>query len=195
MAKVTKGSKKGSRNEYTGAVDATTEAVVVAETKKVAAIAVTLEGDTVRVLERNVEVFAFTISTLSEDVRAAALFHGLKQKLVDAAAMSRNTETGAAATDSEKTAAVIAVAQRLVAGNWNRPAGEAGAATGGILVTALCELYASKTRAEIVAFVSGKTKAEQAALRAAPKVAAIIARLQSAAGKGIDSEVLLEGLE
>jgi len=48
-----------------------------------------------------------------------ALAHGYKQKIADAGAIVRNTDTGKSATDAEKRAAMQAVADRLNSGQWN----------------------------------------------------------------------------
>src|SRR5271154_3801394 len=58
---------------------------------------------------------------LSDDIRNMAILHGLKQKLVDGAAMSRNAETFKPATADEKYEAVKKIAERLTSpdGRWN----------------------------------------------------------------------------
>ena len=50
-----------------------------------------------------------TLSTrdLSPEILSQALMHGLKQKLVDAAAIARNVDTGASATTADKKEAVM----------------------------------------------------------------------------------------
>ena len=141
-----------------------------------------------------------TQGQLSADMRAYALIHGLKQKLVDAAAISRNPDTGRSATVDDKFAAVKEVYDRLLAGEWNkrRESGE-GAGTGGLLFAALVRLYAGrKTDTEIREFLAGKTDKEQAALRASSRVAPIIQAIKDerAAKKGLpDGDDLLAGLD
>lgn len=146
------------------------------------------------------EKLTITAGQLSADLRAYALVHGLKQKLVDAAAISRNPDTGRSATIEDKYAAVREVYERLIAGEWNkrREAGEGGG-TGGLLFAALVRLYAGrKTDEEIRAFLAGKSDKEQAALRASSRVAPIIQAIKDerAAKKGLpDADDLLAGLE
>lgn len=141
-----------------------------------------------------------TANQLSNDIMAEAIIHGLKQKLVDAAAISRNTDTGRSATVDDKFDAVKEVYDRLLAGQWNksRSTGEAKAA-GGLLFKALCRMYATKTPEFVRAFLDGKTKEEQAALRTNAKVAAIIAEIKAEDAKSADttgeSDDLLKGLE
>lgn len=134
---------------------------------------------------------------LAPSIIAQAVLHGLKQKLVDAAAISRNTETGRPATVADKYEAVKAVYDRLLAGQWNATR-EGGAPTGGLLLQALCRMYAGrKTADELKAFLADKTDAEKAALRKNPRIAQHIAdiRAEQAKDGGIDSDDILAGLD
>lgn len=125
-----------------------------------------------------------------------AMYHGLKQKMVDAAAISRNEETGASATIEDKYAAVRKVYDRLLAGEWNAKRGGDGAGSGGLLFKALARMYPTKTAEQLREYLDGLDKAQQASLRANPKVAAIIEEIKAAsAGNGVDSDALLAGLE
>ena len=119
---------------------------------------------------------------LTHEIRTMAILHGLKQKLVDAAAISRNTDTGRSATIDDKFNAVDEVFKRLIAGTWNKGAGAGSSAVrGGLLFRALCMLYTEKTPDAIRAFLEKKTPTEKAALRANGKIAAIIVELQKVA--------------
>lgn len=135
---------------------------------------------------------------LTAGIVEQAVLHGLKQKLVDAAAISRNPDTGMSATAEDKYQAVKRVYENLLAGSWSvrRAAGEGE--KGGLLYRALVEMYPAKPAAEVKAFHDGLTKAQQAALRANPKVAAIIdglrAKDDAGKGSGVDADALLAGL-
>ena len=139
------------------------------------------------------------IADLTYEILTHAVLHGLKQKLVDAAAISRNPDTGKSATVADKRAAVEAVMTRLAAGAWNAARGEGGtgAGAGGLLFRALVRLYDGKKTAEdIREFLAGKDKKEQAALRKNPRVAAIIVEIQAEQADGdIDTDDLLDELE
>ena len=137
------------------------------------------------------------IGDLRNNILTMAVLHGLKQKLVDAAAISRNPDTGKSATVADKRAAVEAVLARLTAGAWNTPRGEGGTGAGGLLFRALVRLYDGKKSAEdIREFLAGKDKKEQAALRKNPRVAAIIVEIQAEQADGdIDTDDLLGELE
>lgn len=133
---------------------------------------------------------------LSPEVRQQALLHGLKQKLVDAAAISRNPETGRAASIEDKYQAVKTVYDRLLTGQWN--AIREGGATGGLLLQALIRMYDGRRTAEDVKnFLADKTDAEKAALRKNPRVAQIIEEIRAEQGKtaNIDTDELLGELE
>lgn len=136
------------------------------------------------------------VSQLSADVGAYALMHGLKQKLVDAAALSRNPDTGRSATIDDKYNAVREVYDRLLAGHWNKPRDGASAPKGGLLFAALVRMQPGKNPDDIRAWLETKTDAEKAALRKNPKVAAIIADIQAERAKSgdVDTDALLDEL-
>lgn len=127
------------------------------------------------------------VSHLSPQISAFALLHGLKQKLVDAAAISCNPETGRPATVEDKYEAVAEVFDRLMAGDWNKPRESAGAVAGGLLFKALCRMYDTKTPEYIREFLGKKTDAEKAALRKNPRVASIIETIKAENEKEIDA--------
>lgn len=138
---------------------------------------------------------------LNADVREAALLHGFKQKLVDAAAISRDPATGKTATIETKYAAVREVFDRLHEGLWNKRREGAGAVSGGLLFAAMCRVYeATKTPEEISAYLAAKTDEEKAQMRKIGKIAVVIDAIKAerAAAKpagGIDEAALLAGLE
>ena len=145
----------------------------------------------------NGETLALTANQLSNDILEHAVWHGLKQKLVDAAAISRNPETGRAASVEDKYQAVKTVYDRLLAGSWNAVR-EGGGTTGGLLLQALCRMYAGrKTPDELKAFLADKSDAEKTALRKNPRVATIIEEIRAETGKAanIDTDELLGELE
>ena len=145
----------------------------------------------------NGQELAITASQLTNNVMEYAIFHGLKQKLVDAAAISRNPETGRAATVEDKYQAVKTVYDRLLSGQWNATR-EGGGNAGGLLAQALCRMYAGrKTAEDIKAFLADKSDAEKTALRKNPRVAAIIEEIRAEQGKAanIDTDELLGELE
>lgn len=151
------------------------ESAPVVAAKPVPAIESTINELTLVMTFSNGKTIEIDAGTLSTDIQKAAMMHGLKQKLADAAAISRNTDTGRSASIEDKFAAVEEVATRLKAnGGWNKTR-EGGGQSGGLLLRALCELMPRKTREELVEWLAGKTDKERAALRASERVAAVIA--------------------
>jgi len=134
-----------------------------------------------------------TIAELDKTIREHAILHGLKQKIVDAAAMPNG------ATIAEKFAAMKEVADRLTSDDpsWNKGNSGGSGVSGGLLFRALIRLYPTKTPDAIRAYLDKLDKAKQAALRGTSAIAAMIETIKSEAIKtaGIDTEGLLEGLD
>ena len=132
---------------------------------------------------------------LSEAIKAQAMMHGLKQKLVDAAAIARDTETGRTASIRDKFEAVKEVFERIRdAGQWNKIREGGAGGNNGLLVRALMELT-GKTRAAIEEFLDAKSKEEKQALRKNAKVSVIIVRMQAEnADDSIDTDAMLDEL-
>lgn len=147
----------------------------------------------------NGESFNVNPMALHESIITQAILHGLKQKLVDAAAISRNTETGASATVADKIAAVREVYERITdaeAPSWNAVR-EGGGNSGGLLYRALVKFYEGKRDAtEVKTWLDARTDAEKTALRKNPKIAAIIAEIQAAKPEvaKVDTDALLADL-
>jgi len=131
---------------------------------------------------------------LSADIRRYAMLHGLKQKLVDAAAISCNPDTGRSATATDKYEAVREVFDRIVnTGEWNKPR-EGGGNAGSILFKAVCAVFPNKAPDALREWLAGKTDAEKAALRANAKIAAAIAAINAEKTRDIDSDAMLDEL-
>ena len=164
--------------------------------KRQNAITAEINDNTIALQFANGETLTLRGDALNADIQQYAMMHGLKQKLVDAAAISRNPENGRAASIDDKFAAVKAVYDRLLAGQWNA-AREGGGQSGGLLFKALCRMYAGKAPEQIMAYLAGKTDAEKTALRKNPKVAAVIEAIRAETGKAasIDTDELLGELE
>lgn len=166
------------------------------DTKRNATISATINGNTLALTFANGETLTMHGEALTSDVQQYAMMHGLKQKLVDAAAISRNPETGRAATVEDKYQAVKTVYDRLLAGQWNATR-EGGGNAGGLLMQALVRMYAGrKTADDIKAFLAEKSDAEKTALRKNPRVAQIIETIREETGKAanVDTDAMLNEL-
>lgn len=148
----------------------------------------------------NGEQVEVNTTTLTPEMMAQAMLHGLKQKFVDAAAIPCNPDTGKSATPDDKWEAVNVVIERVLRGEWNAARGEGCGSGNGLLFRALVRLYPTKTANDLRAYLDGKTPKEQAALRANPKVKPIIEALRAedeargAKAAGVDTDALLDEL-
>lgn len=165
------------------------------DTKRTPAVTAEINGTRLVFTGDNGRELAVSVDQLADDIRVQAMMHGLKQKIGDAAAISRNPNTGRSATTDDKFDAMAEVLNRLLSGAWNktREGGDGGA--GGLLFKALCRIKADKTPAEVRAYLEARTKEEQAALRKVPAIATAIEEIKAAQAKdgGIDGEALLAG--
>jgi hypothetical protein len=134
------------------------------------------------------------MSELTPEIATQCMMHGLKQKLVDAAAISRNPDTGRSATIQDKFDAVYDVYTRLLSGQWNKTRDGGSGTKGGLLFRALCMLYPDKTADAIRAFLDKKTATEKTALRNTKKIADIILTLKDDEGDDGDTDAMLDEL-
>jgi len=175
--------------------------MATANKKLSTAVSATISGPILTLAFSNGQKLTVDANALSPEIQQAAMMHGLKQKLIDAAAIARDPDTGRTATIEDKYNAVHEVYVRITAtdgSTWNKARGNgegASSAKGGLLVRAMMRLT-SKSRDAIIAFLDGKSKEELAALRKNPRVAEIIAQLQleQANTNGVDSDKLLDAL-
>lgn len=131
----------------------------------------------------------------------AFMWHGAKQKFIDAGAISRNPETGRSATVADKKAAILEVIERCtVLGQWNKTREGGGGGTGTLLLEALIRMYAGKKdRAALVEYLDSLTAEQKRQLERNPRVAPIIEAIRTerrlASGKADDGEDLLAQLD
>lgn len=123
-----------------------------------------------------------------------ALVHGFKQKIADAAAIARNTETGAAATIAGKRDAMQKVVDQLNDGEWNAVRTGGTGNVGGLLAQAIANIKKMDI-AKVREFLKSKTKAQRDAIGAKPEFAEEMARLWKERAKGVDITEALEELD
>lgn len=149
------------------------------------------------------EAIVVDADSLPESVRAYAIMHGIKQRVCDAAALSRDADNGKSATPAEKHAAMLEVAQGLLTA-WELPRTGGQGATGGDLYRAMREAFPksanvadAKAFAAYVEAAAKKLSVTQPAIRTKlaeqPQVKAILDRLAAERAKGVDAEKLMEG--
>ena len=158
-----------------------------------------VENDGTLVLTfRHGEVLRVHPESLAPEIQRAALIHGLKQKLVDAAAISRDTTTGRAATIATKFDAVKEIFDRITGEtpSWNKPRAGGAGGQGGLLARAIAR-YKNVPVEAAKAYLDRLTDAQKQALRVDPRIATIINELRAESAKpaGIDTDALLGGLD
>jgi len=133
---------------------------------------------------------------LRTDVREYAACHGIKQKIGDAAAQSRDPLTGKSASPAQKLAAIQKVVDRLEnGGNWNGVSGGSGSADITMLIKALTELYPNIDVAVLTAKVTGMTAEQRAAALVDERVAEIVRRLTAERVRHVDTDQLFMDLD
>ena len=157
------------------------------------------ENGTLVLTFRHGEVLRIHPESLAPEIQRAAMIHGLKQKLVDAAAISRDTTTGRAATISTKYDAVREIFDRIThatAPSWNNPRAGGAGGQGGLLARAIAR-YKNVPVEAAKAYLDRLTDAQKQALRVDHRIAAIINELRAESAKpaGIDADALLDGLD
>ena len=165
-------------------------------------IEATITDDGALLLEfRHGETLRIHPESLNPEIQRAALLHGLKQKLVDAAAISRDTATGRAATIVTKFDAVKEIFDRITGAggetpSWNKPRAGGQGGQGGLLARAIAR-YKGVEVSAAKAYLERLTDAQKQALRVDPRIATIIndLRAESAKPAGIDTDALLGGLD
>lgn len=141
--------------------------------------------------------FILEFNRCSDAIMTHAAYHGLVQRISDAAAISRDPTNGAAATPREKAEAMVKLIDHYHSGTaeWSRVR-EAGP-KGGFLFEALCRLYADKTPEAIRTWLNGLDDKQQAALREDETVAPVIAAIKAkrnADKPTVDTKSLLAAL-
>ena len=159
------------------------------------------ENGTLVLTFRHGETLRVHPESLHPEIQRAALLHGLKQKLVDAAAISRDTTTGRAATIITKFDAVREIFDRITgaggkAPSWNKSRVGGAGGQGGLLARAIAR-YKNVPVEAAKAYLDRLTDAQKQALRVDPRIATIIndLRAESAKPAGIDTDALLGGLD
>jgi len=136
-------------------------------------------GDNLTLNFANGKEISIDVTTLHPDIIKQATLHGLKQKLVDSAAIGRDMVTGKSATVDEKMEAVLTVYHRITGENpsWNAIR-EGGEKTGGLFIRAMM-ILTGKTKSELDAQLATLAKEQVSALKKNPKVLEIIERIES----------------
>jgi hypothetical protein len=167
--------------------------------RKNAIVSVAIDSSVITFTVAEVGDIVIDVTKLAEEITERATYHGLVQKISDAAALGKD------ATPSDKFAAMKSVADRLIDGEWKQSRGEGAGPVAGIIFRAFSQWVADRAKLAkkpmpaveaIRAVYDGKTRAEQLALRNVAEIAAIIETLKAAKTpkQGVDTDALLGDL-
>lgn len=132
-------------------------------------------------------------------VEQAAMVGMAQVRIVDAAAVGRADDEGVIIPEAVRLDMKHANMAELVAhymtgtDQWSRRK-TGGGAESGLLFQSLARLYPAKSADEIRAFLKGKSAKDKSALLATDKVRKFADAIRAEAGKGVDAEALLAGL-
>lgn len=168
------------------------------ETKRQSVVSTDIDNGILTITVAGFDPLRIDPSAFPDNIRDYAALHGFKQKTIDAAAIERDPDTGRSASAHDKYKAIVAVVDSLMQGTWNRTGGGDGAGNDGLLVRALVEFLGQPIE-QVRETVGTWDKRTQAAMRADPNLAPIIARMRTArdakkAG-GVDTASLLASLK
>lgn len=130
---------------------------------------------------------------VSEQNRSYAALHGFKQRISDAAAIERNSETGLAVSPAAKLAAMKALVEHYESGSpeWATRVART-ASEGGLLLQSLIHMGVSRETA--VERIAKWSRSEQLAVLNSPKVKVHADAIRAEGGKVVEVSGLLEGL-
>lgn len=139
---------------------------------------------------------AFETSRASTENQNQARVHGFIQRISDAAAISRDPETGQPASAQDKFDAMSRLVAHYESGTseWSRKPVAGERERGGLLFKALCKMSPTKTPEEIRSWMDGKTKAQLSAIRTSAKVASVIESIRPVS-LDVDVDAMLDELE
>ena len=171
--------------------------VTKTETKRTPVAQSMIDNGILTITVQGFEPLVIDPAEMPAALNAHAALHGYKQKIMDAMAIERDETTGRPALPDVKYKAARAVLSHMLeTGEWNRTGGGDGAGDG-LLVSALME-YLGQDAETVRATVGTWDKRTQAAMRADPQVAPIIARIRMAReaknARGVDTAALLAGM-
>lgn len=133
---------------------------------------------TIRPADTTLAPITIKLDDLAPELVRYAALHGLKQRLIDAAAIPRNMDTGRSASVLDKYDAVCSVRNVLMSGEWSKTRESGSGGASGLLLRAIVELYPQRSRSDIEAWLRTKSVKEQNQLRSSKKIADVIARLR-----------------
>ncbi len=151
------------------------------------------------------EPLVLYLRAISDEVAERAFIHGMVQRVSDAAAISRNPETGQPATPQDKRERMARLVEHYMTGTteWSPNRGTAGPRDAGLTITAMGDVFhklAEECREMVARLAAKRGIEERAALAlfaATPEVAKRIAELKAerAEKSGVSAADILAEIE
>lgn len=134
------------------------------------------------------------LTKVHDGLHRRAEIHGWIQRISDAAAISRNPETGLPATAGDKLSAMDRLVQHYMSGtgDWSPVRSRAIGSDETLLSRVLTEVYPDKTPERIREYVTGLRSAERSAILT--KFKDIADRIRAENSADVDAEALLKDL-
>ena len=136
------------------------------------------------------------MSDLAPVILERARDFGMVQRIMDKAAIPRDTSTGKSATPAEKYAAMKGLVDHYSSGSaeWSRkrePVGKRGGKNGRLLLQALQEYYPGRSVEALTEYLAARSEIEQDALLICKELKPIVDRLRAASVASVDTISLL----
>lgn len=168
----------------------------MARKNSVVSVSIADNLDTITFAVEGQKPIVLIVADLNSEVTQRAMVHGLVQKISDAAALPKNDD-GTPASPEDKYNAMLATAERLQSGEWNKRGETTGeSAPSGLIRRAVIEWAVAngRTEAKAIAFYEAKDRAGQLALRKVPEIAAIMERIKAERGASKASTINADDL-
>jgi len=144
------------------------------------------------------KTLTFRADSVHPNNQAYAMLHGFKQRLIDAAALSRDPKSGRSATPAEKFDAIEQLVEHYHSGSeeWNVrvASGERTDGELAMLVRAVCEAKPQATAEKVREWLKSKSKAERAAIAQGATIKPIMDRIRAENAAPVDAEAMLDEL-
>lgn len=137
--------------------------------------------------------FTFDCGDVTPDIHQRLAVHGAKQKICDAAAIPRDTETGRSATPAQKLEAMRTVAERLLNGEWGAERTGAASLHMPSLTQAIARVTGATTE-KVVEMLEGQDNTGRQKLANNPRIAPVYAEIRAEVFGAGDSNALLDDL-
>lgn len=134
------------------------------------------------------------VERMHPDNRNRAMYHGLKQRGGDMAALERNRDTGLPASPGDKLAEITRWVEHVESGSADWTLRRAAASEGGLLFQALTRHAPDKSAERIREYIETLSNRQRAALLASETLKGIVDAIRAEAVADVDTEELLTGL-